>query len=226
MLPSLEYTATKQSNCIMNKLNMLKTASIVALFACGAAVTLYVLQNVAAPTLAANQQAALLAQLNSLIPAESYNNRITEDKVSLTIPTLSPNSPVTIYRARKQNHPVAALLTVVAPNGYSGEIKLLVAIWSDDSLAGVRVIAHKETPGLGDYIEEKRGPWIHQFDQKSLDNTPITRWKVKKDGGSFNYNTGATITPRAIVAAVGRTLTWVKEHHDAIYAPAIEGVQP
>ena len=210
----------------MNKLSMLKTASMLAAFACGAAVVLYLLQEVAAPTLAANQQAALLAQLNSLIPAESYDNAITEDKIALSIPALSPNSPVTIYRARKQNQPVAALLTVIAPNGYSGEIKLLVAILADGSLAGVRVIAHKETPGLGDYIEEKRGQWIHQFDHKSLENTPITRWKVKKDGGDFNYNTGATITPRAIVAAVGRTLTWAKEHNHALYAPRVEGVLP
>lgn len=195
------------------------TASKLAAFAGSAAVLLYVIYQFAQPAQQLNQQKTLLLQLNSLIPAENYNNALTEDRVSLNIPSLSAKKPVTIYRARKDQQPVASLLTVTAPNGYSGDIHLLVAIWADNRLAGVRVIAHKETPGLGDYIEVERDQWIHQFIDKSYQNTPVSRWKVKKDGGDFTYRTGATITPRAIVATVEKTLAWVSQHPDEVYAP-------
>lgn len=195
------------------------TASKLAAFAGSAAVLLYVIYQFAQPAMLAHQQQALLLQLNSLIPANTYNNVLTEDKLTLTIPALLAKKPVTIYRARKDQQPVASLLTVTAHNGYSGDIHLLVGIWADNRLAGVRVLAHKETPGLGDYIEVERDEWIHQFVDKSYQNTPVSRWKVKKDGGDFTYRTGATITPRAIVATVEKTLAWVSQHSDEVYAP-------
>jgi len=205
------------------------TASKLAIFAGSAAVLLYVISQFAQPAQQLNQQKALLLQLNTLIAAEHYNNALTEDKLTLSIPTLSAKKPVTIYRARQEQQPVASLLTVTAPNGYSGDIHLLVGIWADNRLAGVRVLAHKETPGLGDYIEVERDEWIHQFSEKSYQNTPTSRWKVKKDGGDFTYRTGATITPRAIVATVEKTLAWVSQHPDEVYAPlskAFNGGKP
>ncbi len=195
------------------------TASKLAAFAGGAAVLLYVIYQFAQPAQQLNQQKALLLQLNTLVAAEHYNNVLTEDKLTLTIPALSAKKLVTIYRARKDQQPVASLLTVTAHNGYSGDIHLLVGIWADNRLAGVRVLAHKETPGLGDYIEVERDEWIHQFVDKSYQNTSVSRWKVKKDGGDFTYRTGATITPRAIVATVEKTLAWVSQHPDEVYAP-------
>lgn len=195
------------------------TASKLAVFAGSAAVLLYVIYQFAQPAQQLNQQKALLLQLNTLVAAEHYNNALTEDKLTLSIPTLSAKKPVTVYRARKDQQPVASLLTVTAHNGYSGDIQLLVAIWSDNRLAGVRVLAHKETPGLGDYIEAERDEWIHQFSEKSYQDTPTSRWKVKKDGGDFTYRTGATITPRAIVSTVEKTLAWVSQHQDEVYAP-------
>lgn len=195
------------------------TATKLAAFAGGAAVLLYVIYQFAQPAQQLNQQKALLLQLNTLVAAEHYNNALTEDKLTLSIPTLSAKKPVTVYRARKDQQPVASLLTVTAHNGYSGDIQLLVAIWADNRLAGVRVLAHKETPGLGDYIEAERDEWIHQFSDKSHQTTPQSRWKVKKDGGDFSYRTGATITPRAIVSTVEKTLAWVSQHQDEVYAP-------
>lgn len=195
------------------------TATKLAAFAGSAAVLLYVIYQFAQPAMLAHQQQTLLLQLNSLIPAENYNNKLAEDKLILNIPALSAKKPVMVYRARKDQQPVASLLTVTAPNGYSGDIHLLVAIWANNRLAGVRVLAHKETPGLGDYIEAERDEWIHQFIDKSYQNTPASRWKVKKDGGDFTYRTGATITPRAIVATVEKTLAWVSQHSDEVYAP-------
>jgi len=205
------------------------TASKLAVFAGGAAVLLYVIYQFAQPAQQLNQQKALLLQLNTLVAAEHYNNVLTEDKLTLTIPALSAKKPITIYRARKDQQPVASLLTVTAHNGYSGDIHLLVGIWADNRLAGVRVLAHKETPGLGDYIEVERDEWIHQFVDKSYQNTPVSRWKVRKDGGDFTYRTGATITPRAIVTTVEKTLAWVSQHPDEVYAPlssSSKGGQP
>jgi RnfABCDGE-type electron transport complex G subunit len=46
---------------------------------------------------------------------------------------------------------------------YSGNIRLLTGVSVDKKLLGVRVIAHKETPGLGDKIELKKSNWIKQF---------------------------------------------------------------
>ena len=205
---------------------MMRPALMLAAFASAAALLLTVVYQIATPVLQQHQQEALLAQLNSLVPSDRYNNALTTDTLIVNEPSLDGKKPVTIFRARDNNQPVAALLLVTAPNGYSGEIKLLIGVWADGSLAGVRVIAHKETPGLGDYIEDKRSPWVHQFDGKSLKDPAPERWKVKKDGGIFTYNTGATITPRAVVGAVARTLTWVNQQGDALYAPTPTGIKP
>jgi len=95
-----------------------------------------------------------------------------------------------------------------------------VAVLADGTLGGVRVVAHKETPGLGDKIEVEKGDWIHSFAGKSISNPDISRWKVKRDGGDFDQFSGATITPRAIVKAVKNTLLYYQEHSQELYATA------
>lgn len=166
----------------------------------------------------------LKERINQLVPADRFNNDIAADITTVTDPTLlGTDQPVQVYRARQTGNPVAILLTPVAPDGYSGNIQLLVAIWHDGSLAGVRVLAHKETPGLGDYIDEHHGDWIHGFDGRSLQNLEASQWKVKKDGGQFDYITGATITPRAVVKAVKNSLHYYHQHRDELFAaPAQE----
>jgi electron transport complex protein RnfG len=115
------------------------------------------------------------------------------------------------------------VLEAVAPDGYSGRIKLLIAIRADGELAGVRVLAHRETPGLGDYIEIAKSEWISGFTGKSLDNPLPDNWKVKKDGGQFDYMAGATITPRAVVRAVRRALDYYAQNRERLFAPAAGG---
>ena len=177
-------------------------------------------------TIAEAQRAALEATLNQLVPADRYDNRITEDHLQVVAPEwLGTDQPVTVYRARKSGQPVALFATPVAPDGYSGPIQLLVGVYADGTLAGVRVLAHKETPGLGDAIDEKRAPWIFGFAGKSLSNPVLDGWKVKKDGGSFDQFTGATITPRAVVKATRRFLEYVRDHRDALFAPAADPTQ-
>lgn len=174
-------------------------------------------------TIAAARRAALEASLNALVPAARYDNHPAEDVLRLAPPGAPP---LTVYRARKGGVPVAVLATVTAPDGYSGPIQLLVGVWADGRLAGVRVLAHKETPGLGDAIEVERSPWIHGFDGRSLDDPPRARWKVRKDGGDFDQFTGATITPRAVVKAVQGFLDYYAGHREALFAPATTETRP
>ena len=167
--------------------------------------------------IAFNERQTLLKSLNALIPKETVDNDMVTDTLIVSHPELLGSKKTTVYRGRMMNQPVATVLTPIVPDGYSGPIKLLVAVRYDGTLGGVRVISHKETPGLGDKIEESRSDWILGFKGKSLNNPPEERWKVKRDGGIFDQFTGATITPRSIVKAVKNTLLYVKEHQDALY---------
>lgn len=201
----------------MNIKGFFKTAAIMATFAGIAALLLHLTYQLASPVLSAQAQERLLSELNALIPAQAYNNDLAQDIAYFSVAELDAKKPIVVYRARKDQQPVASLLQVTAPNGYNGAIQLLVGVWADGRLAGIKVLAHKETPGLGDYIEDKRSNWSQQFIGKSLKEPSIARWKVKKDGGVFSYNTGATITPRAIIATVARTLTWVEQQGNQLY---------
>jgi electron transport complex protein RnfG len=178
-------------------------------------------------TIAEAQRQALEANLNQLVPADRYDNRVIDDTIEVADPDwLGASEPVTVYRARKDGQPVALFATPTAPDGYSGPIQLLIGVYADGTLAGVRVLAHKETPGLGDGIEEKRSPWILTFSGKSLTHPPPIGWKVKKDGGTFDQFTGATITPRAVVKATRKFLEYVQTHRESLFAPSATAKGP
>lgn len=169
----------------------------------------------------ANERATLLRKLHRLITPDQHDNMLLEDTVSVLDETLlGSDKPVMVYRARKDGEPVALVIAAIAPDGYSGSIKLLVGIRVDGTLSGVRVVAHRETPGLGDAIDETRSDWIHIFDNKSLQSPDVSRWAVKKDGGDFDQLTGATITPRAVVKATRNALLYYRDHQEALFAPA------
>jgi len=172
----------------------------------------------------ANERATLLRKLHRLITPDQHDNMLLEDTVSVLDETLlGSDKPVMVYRARKDGEPVALVIAAIAPDGYSGSIKLLVGIHVDGTLSGVRVVAHRETPGLGDAIDETRSDWIHIFDNKSLQSPDVSRWAVKKDGGDFDQLTGATITPRALVKATRNALLYYRDHQEALFAPADKG---
>jgi electron transport complex protein RnfG len=178
---------------------------------------------------AAEEKMKLIAEV---LPADRYDNALLKDTLELApTPELGLAEPTTVYRARKGGQPAAVVIEAVAPDGYSGKIRLVLSVLADGSVSGVRVIAHKETPGLGDYIEPKKDrkrarPWITQFEGRSLSNPAERGWKVKKDGGEFDANAGATVTPRAIVKAVKGALSYVAAHHDALYATTSTGTRP
>ena len=203
----------------MNFRQIAITATILLLFALvGTALVVLTFDNTR-ERIAANERATLLRKLHQLIPPELHDNTLLEDTLTITDSALLGTSgPVTVYRARKAAQPVALVITPVAPDGYSGSIKLLVGINADGTLSGVRVVAHKETPGLGDAIDESRSDWIHLFDNRSLGDPPLERWGVKKDGGNFDQLTGATITPRAVVKAVRQALLYYRDHQEALFA--------
>ncbi len=172
------------------------------------------------PQIAENERQALLDNLYTLVPKARLDNDIFNDTTQVQAPQmLGTTAPITVYRARKAGQPVAAVFTAIAPDGYSGNIRILVGVNADGTLAGVRVLSHKETPGLGDPIEVEKSDWILGFDGLSLTNPSEEQWKVKKDGGVFDQFTGATITPRAVVGAVHRALTFFQENKHQLFAP-------
>ncbi|MCP3667243.1 MAG: electron transport complex subunit RsxG [Gammaproteobacteria bacterium] len=181
--------------------------------------------------IARNEREALLKKLTALVPAASIDNDIIEDTISISSPKLLGGDNIPVFLGRKDNKPVAAVFASVVPDGYSGPIKLLIAVRVDGSLGGVRVVSHKETPGLGDKVETARSDWVFGFDGKSIGNPTLDRWKVKQDGGDFDQFTGATVTPRSIVNAVKNTLLYFKEHSGKLFKlsktqPTEAGTEP
>lgn len=147
---------------------------------------------------------ARLSALYELLPESYRDNDLLEDSYTLII---GDNAmPQSIFLARRSGVVSAIVLPWTAPDGYTAPIQLLIAIDVDGELIGVRVVSHKETPGLGDNIELAKSDWILGFDGRSIGSTAADAWAVKKDGGEFDQLTGATITPRAIVAAVYEAL--------------------
>jgi electron transport complex protein RnfG len=166
-----------------------------------------------------SEQAEKLKLINQIVPLALFDNDIIQDTLPIPASELLGTEDNTIaYRARLHGEPSAVVLESVAPDGYSGRIALILAVRANGELAGVRVVAHKETPGLGDYIELPKNPWIKGFDGKSRAVYKDADWKVKKDGGQFDYMAGATITPRAIVKAVNKALVYYGENRDILFA--------
>lgn len=201
------------------KQNMLAAGKVLTGFAAIASALVGLTFFLTEDRIAENEREALLKSLHVLLPPEAHDNDIYTDTISLNDKTLSyRNKPFTVYRARKHNKNIAAIFNVTAPDGYSGPIKMLVAINNSGKILGVRAISHRETPGLGDAIDIEKSNWIKNFDGRTLSNPGEKKWKVKKDGGAFDQLTGATITPRAVVKTTYNTLKYFSKHKTAIFA--------
>lgn len=169
--------------------------------------------------IADSQRRAAQKALLEIIPEERHDNDILTD--TLSVPqhywsTLGLEKGGELHLARKNGKVIALIVPTVAPDGYSGAIEMIVGINLDGKIAGVRILNHNETPGLGDKVDLKKSPWVLSFDGRSIGSPPAERWKVKKDKGDFDQFTGATITPRAIVAQVARTLLYLSEDKNRI----------
>jgi len=173
--------------------------------------------------IAEQEKRAVLDQLGQLISPDLYNNELQQDLFSFQDDLYFPKGQTVIaYRARLDGKAVAVVLKMAAVNGYNGKINLLVGIYENGTLSGVRVTSHKETPGLGDAIEVERNDWILGFYGRALDNPPPDGWAVKRDGGEFDQFTGATVTPRAVVEAVRLALEFFAKHKSVLFeSPAM-----
>ncbi|OFZ67329.1 MAG: electron transporter RnfG [Betaproteobacteria bacterium RBG_16_56_24] len=172
-------------------------------------------------TIAQSEENEKLKLIKQIVPETAYDNDIMKDTAQLEADDLLGNDAgATAYRGRLNGQPSIAVIPAVAPDGYGGRINLIIAIHHDGRIGGVRVISHKETPGLGDYIEISRNNWITVFNDASLENRKDSGWKVKKDGGAFDYMAGATVTPRAMVKAVHKALQYYSQQREALFAQA------
>lgn len=192
--------------------SMLKNVLVLGLFAIGTVGSVALLQQGTATRIAAAEREAQVRALAEILPAGSYDNHLLDNRLELNAPELGHRSPQSAYLALKGDQPSALILPVTAPDGYSGAIHLLVGIFADGRLAGVRVLGHRETPGLGDKIELAKSDWIRSFEGKSLSDPNEDGWAVKKDRGEFDQFAGATITPRAVVKAVHGALRYFDKH--------------
>lgn len=201
-----------------DKRNLAVPAATLAIIAAVFTIGLVVIANVTRERIARNQEAWIKEHLDALVSPQDYDNDPLTDTTEVSAPDLlGTASPVTAYRMRKAGAPVAVAIRSIAPDGYRGPLELLVAIAPGGQLLGVQVIRHDETPGLGDAFENRDAGWLDRFRGLSLSNPPQQRWSVRRDGGDFDAFTGATITPRAIVKAVRRTLEYYRGNEDRLY---------
>ena len=199
--------------------SMLKNSLVLGLFAVVTVGLVALTQLGTAQRIAEAERAARNRALSELLPAGSYDNHLQDAVRVLRDPLLGSEGDSPAYLASLGGQPTAVILQVSAPDGYSGSILLLVGIQANGQLAGVRVIRHKETPGLGDKIELAKSPWVRAFDGKSLAQPNESGWAVKKDGGEFDQFAGATITPRAVVKAVHHALQYFDAHRAELLVP-------
>lgn len=198
---------------------MSRSAILLGLFALvGTAIVALVFTGTKEP-IADAERIYMLRSLHSVIKPELHDNDIFTDHIKVhSLDYLGTDKPVPVFRARKNGLPAALAITAIAREGYVGPIKLLVGINLEGTVIGVRVLSHKETPGLGDAIDEKRSNWIYGFDGHSLRNPESKDWRVRRDGGVFDQFTGATITPRAVVKAVHNTLKFFEKNKERLFS--------
>ncbi len=200
--------------------NALRAGTVLVVFAIAGTAMLAFTHGRTEPVITRSRQAEKLAFIEQVLPSRLYNNdllaserRVPRDEL------LGTRRASALWVARQDAVFSGVVLEAVAPDGYSGDISLLVGIDAGGVVTGVRVTAHRETPGLGDYIDRAKSPWIEQFVGKSLDAPPPKGWRVAKDGGVFDARAGATITPRAVVKAVRGALEYFARHRKTLAAP-------
>lgn len=190
-----------------------KTALTLVAFAFTFTLLMTVVYHITKDPIAKSEAVARINLFHQVIPDDRYDNNVLNETIHIAPNKLLGNKkPTTANIAKLNGKTIAVILEAIAHDGYSGDIKLLIAININGSISGVRVIKHQETPGLGDYIDVTKSKWIKLFDGESLQKTISRNWAVKKDGGHFDYMAGATITPRAVINAVHKALQYFEEN--------------
>ena len=165
------------------------------------------------------RQQRLLSILNEVVPQATHDNELYADCTIVSDPMLgNADSQHRVYRGRLNGVPSALVIEATAPDGYSGDIDLVIGVNTELTVLGVRAVEHQETPGLGDKIELAVSNWITSFNGEHFEADNLGKWRVKKDGGEFDQFTGATITPRAVVGAVKASLLYVKANQEMLFS--------
>jgi len=173
--------------------------------------------------IAANERARVVARLNSVLEPALRGRDLTTTLLAITdAELLGSEEPVDVFVLTDRGAPMATVFATVAPHGYNAAIDLLIGVAPIGTVTGVRVVRHRETKGLGDAIDTAKSDWMLQFDSKALTAPPLELWAVDQDKGSFDAISGATVTSRAVVAAVKSTLLYFERHRDELYALAAE----
>ncbi len=170
--------------------------------------------------IAANERARLTQSLNSVLDPALRGHDLRTVRLAVRDDLLAPGAPVDVFVAFEADRPAAAIFASVAPHGYNAEIRTLIGVSPLGTVTGVRVVSHRETPGLGDAIDVAKGPWITRFDGTSLAMPARELWAVDKDEGTFDTITGATVTSRAMVEVVKDTLLYFEQHRDELFLEA------
>lgn len=200
--------------------NALRTGAVLLVFAVVGTAMLAFTHGRTEPLITRSQQAEKLVFISQVLPASLYDNDLLGSERSVPpVDLLGTRRASAVWVARRDGEFSGVILEAVAPDGYSGDITMLIGIDAAGVVTGVRVTAHRETPGLGDYIDRAKSPWIEQFAGRSLGDPAPHRWRVAKDGGAFDARAGATITPRAVVKAVRGALEYFARHRAALAAP-------
>jgi len=189
------------------------SGAILAVLAAICTALVAITHSTTAPRIAANAQAYLEQSLKPVLEGLEYDGKLSESTLTIEPPHELPGgAPVTVYRVYAGGAPVAALFVVTAKDGFTGPIKLLVGIAASGEISGVRVLEHRETPGLGDLIESSKSDWVEQFRKRSL------LWAIKRDGGVYDQLTGASITPRSVIKAIKETLLYFEANYEKVFA--------
>lgn len=200
-----------------------RTAAILLFFTLAFTALMAGTYSLTEPLVAASARAEKLRLISEVLPTTAYDNVLLDDTITLPpVRRLGLDDATTLYRARKGGQPVALVFEAAAPDGYSGRINLILAVSAEGRLLAQRVTLHKETPGLGDYIDPKKdrnkaNPWITQFNDLGVDQLQAGHWKVKKDGGQIDQRAGATISARAVTNASARAMQWAHEQGRALF---------
>lgn len=195
------------------KLKLQPLLPLVAL-AMAAALTLDVARQWFGPRIDDGRRRAEMQSAFEVMPP-GFDNDPLADRV--TLEGLDQPLPAVVYRTRTAGNPMGVVVMPVVARGYNGNIELAVGIAYDGTLTGIRVVRHRETPGLGDQVDQRNTRWVDQFPGRALDDTAADQWAVAADGGRFDAISGATITPRGIVRAVRGVLELYRADPDTFY---------
>lgn len=203
---------------------VLKSGVTLAVIAAVCAALVAITYSLTCERIAVNEKAWLEKSLEPALAGLTFEGSVSGSMLVVRTPHDLPGpDDVIIYRVYADDLPVAALFAVTARDGYAGAIRVLIGIEYDGTVTGIRILEHRETPGLGDKIVASRSDWVFQFDGRSLGDPRLEQWSIKRDGGEFDQLTGASVTPRAVIKVTKETLIYFAAHRDEIFsAPATE----